>query len=91
MPAEVLGFEDFELDRSAYQLRHKGRPVRLERIPLDLLFLLAERRGQLVTREEIIERIGARTSFSIPATPSTPRCGRSAAPCAMTALPRASS
>ena len=63
MPAEVLGFEDFELDRSAYQLRHKGRPVRLERIPLDLLFLLAERRGQLVTREEIIDRIWGRSVF----------------------------
>jgi DNA-binding winged helix-turn-helix (wHTH) protein len=63
VPEGVLGFADFELDRSAYQLRFKGRPVRLERIPLDLLFLLAERRGQLVTREEIIERIWGRHVF----------------------------
>jgi DNA-binding winged helix-turn-helix (wHTH) protein len=63
VPAGVLGFADFELDRSAYQLRFKSRPVRLERIPLDLLFLLAERRGQLVTREEIIERIWGRHVF----------------------------
>jgi TolB-like protein len=57
MPAERFEFEDFELDRSAYELRHAGSVVHLERIPLDLLFLLIERRGQLVTRREIFERI----------------------------------
>jgi predicted ATPase/DNA-binding winged helix-turn-helix (wHTH) protein len=63
VPEEVLRFEEFELDRSVYQLRLKGRPVRLERIPLDLLFLLAERHGQLVSREEIVERIWGRHVF----------------------------
>jgi DNA-binding winged helix-turn-helix (wHTH) protein len=29
----------------------------MERIPLDLLFLLVERHGQLLTREEILDRI----------------------------------
>ena len=55
MPANICRFADYELDRAAYQLRCKGRPVPLERIPLDLLFILADRRGQLVTREEILE------------------------------------
>jgi len=53
----IFRFEGFELDREAYELRDQGRLVHLERIPLELLFLLAERRGQLVTRQEIIERI----------------------------------
>jgi len=53
----MLRFEDFELDRGAYELRRRRRVVHLERIPLDLLFLLAERRGQLVTRKEILERV----------------------------------
>jgi len=57
MPAERFEFEDFELDRSAYELRRAGSVVHVERIPLDLLFLLIERRGQLVTRQEIFERI----------------------------------
>ena len=57
MSAERFEFEDFELDRSAYELRHAGSVVHLERIPLDLLFLLIERRSQLVTRREIFERI----------------------------------
>ena len=37
------------------ELRKKGRAVRLERQPMDLLILLVERRGQLVTRAEIVE------------------------------------
>src|SRR5260370_8585905 len=63
MPAERFEFEDFELDRSAYELRHAGSVVHLERIPLDLLFLLVERRGQLVTRQEIFERIWSKAVF----------------------------
>src|SRR5216684_492602 len=63
MPAERFEFEDFELDRSAYELRRAGTVVHLERIPLDLLFLLVERRGQLVTRQEIFERIWGKGVF----------------------------
>ena len=50
-------FGDFELDVSAYALRWKGRRVRIERRPMDLLILLVERRGALVTRAEIIDRL----------------------------------
>ncbi|HEY2485968.1 MAG TPA: AAA family ATPase, partial [Candidatus Binataceae bacterium] len=63
MAEDICRFADFELDRNAYQLRCKGRPVQLERIPLDLLFLLSERPGQLVTREEILERIWGNDVF----------------------------
>ena len=63
MPAEIYQFEDFELDSGAYQLRRASRVVRLERIPLELLFLLVERRGQLVTRQEIVERIWGNDVF----------------------------
>jgi pimeloyl-ACP methyl ester carboxylesterase/DNA-binding winged helix-turn-helix (wHTH) protein len=63
MIADILRFADFELDRSAYQLRRKGEALALERIPLDLLFLLIERRGELVTRAEIFERIWGNQVF----------------------------
>ncbi len=43
----------FRLDRDGYQLLDGSSPVRLERQPMELLILLAERSGQLVTREEI--------------------------------------
>jgi DNA-binding winged helix-turn-helix (wHTH) protein/tetratricopeptide (TPR) repeat protein len=63
MASDICRFAEFELDRSAYQLRRKGRPVQLERIPLDVLFILADRRGQLVTREEILERVWGKNVF----------------------------
>jgi DNA-binding winged helix-turn-helix (wHTH) protein len=53
----IRRFGDFELDLSAYALRWQGRRVRIERRPMDLLILLVERRGELVTRAEIIERL----------------------------------
>jgi DNA-binding winged helix-turn-helix (wHTH) protein/Flp pilus assembly protein TadD len=49
--------EDFELDLRAYELRRAHHALKLERIPLDLLVLLIERRGELVTRDQIIEKI----------------------------------
>jgi TolB-like protein/DNA-binding winged helix-turn-helix (wHTH) protein/Flp pilus assembly protein TadD len=50
-------FGRFELDPAAYELRRDGRRVRLERRPLDLLLLLVERHGQLVTHGEIARRL----------------------------------
>jgi TolB-like protein/DNA-binding winged helix-turn-helix (wHTH) protein/Flp pilus assembly protein TadD len=55
--------DDFELDAHSYQLRRSGRLLKLERIPTDLLLLLVEQRGQLVTREQIIERVWGKDVF----------------------------
>lgn len=63
MSADICSFGEFELDRNAYQLRHKGRPLQLERIPLDLLFLLVDRRGELVSRTQIFEQIWGKQVF----------------------------
>ncbi len=62
--ADQLRFgEDFELDLRAYELRRAGRILKLERIPLELLLLLVEKRGQLVTRDQIIEKIWGKDVF----------------------------
>src|SRR5690349_14070531 len=53
----VVRFRDFELDISQYELRRSGRRVKIGRQPMDLLILLAQRPGQLVTRAEIAERL----------------------------------
>ncbi len=63
MPLETLQFEDFELDRSACELRRDGNVVHLERIPFDLLNLLVERHGELVTRQEILEQIWGKNVY----------------------------
>ena len=55
--------DDYELDLRAYQLSRSGRPLKLPRLPMELLLLLIEQRGQLVTREQIVERIWGKEVF----------------------------
>ncbi|MGH9867339.1 MAG: tetratricopeptide repeat protein [Candidatus Polarisedimenticolia bacterium] len=55
--------KDFELDPRAYELRRGGRPVALARIPMEILLLLVEHRPDLVTREQIIEKIWGQGVF----------------------------
>jgi TolB-like protein/DNA-binding winged helix-turn-helix (wHTH) protein/tetratricopeptide (TPR) repeat protein len=47
----------FRLDLSSYLLLDGDSPVRLERQPMELLILLVERKGQLVSRDEIAARL----------------------------------
>jgi TolB-like protein/DNA-binding winged helix-turn-helix (wHTH) protein/tetratricopeptide (TPR) repeat protein len=60
---ELLRFRDFELDVAAYELRRKGRPVKLGRQQMDLLILLVQSPGQLVPRGEIVERLWGKDVF----------------------------
>jgi TolB-like protein/DNA-binding winged helix-turn-helix (wHTH) protein len=62
-PQETVRFRDFVLDVAAYELRRNGRRVRLERQPMDLLILLVGRRGQLVSRSEIVDALWAKDVF----------------------------
>lgn len=61
--AQVFHFGDFTLDQSQYRLQRGERILRLERQPMELLFLLVERRGELVTREEVADRLWGTTVF----------------------------
>jgi TolB-like protein/DNA-binding winged helix-turn-helix (wHTH) protein/Tfp pilus assembly protein PilF len=49
--------EDFELDLRPRRLRRGSRTLKLERIPLEILILLLERRGEIVSRDEIVARV----------------------------------
>lgn len=53
----VFQFEEFELHCGRFQLLRKGRPLRLEPKPLELLILLVSRKGHLVSRREIVEKL----------------------------------
>jgi len=55
--------DEFEFDRLAFELRRSGKPLKLERLPMELLLLLIERRGQLVTRDEIVLRVWGKDVF----------------------------
>jgi TolB-like protein/DNA-binding winged helix-turn-helix (wHTH) protein/Tfp pilus assembly protein PilF len=56
-------FGEFELDGARFELRRQGRVLKVERIPLELLILLAERNGNIVSRQEIIERLWGKDVF----------------------------
>ena len=63
MPGTKLQFGPFVLDLRGYELTRSGEPVRLERIPMDLLILLTERNGALVARQEIVDRLWGHDVF----------------------------
>ncbi|HUA16015.1 MAG TPA: winged helix-turn-helix domain-containing protein, partial [Verrucomicrobiae bacterium] len=63
MPASAHKFADFELDPSRFELRRRGRALKLERIPMELLLLLVEKQGAVATRQEIIDRLWGKEVF----------------------------
>jgi DNA-binding winged helix-turn-helix (wHTH) protein/Tol biopolymer transport system component len=70
----LLRFGPNELNPTSFELRRSNRRVRLASRPMELLLLLVNRRGELVTREEIarslwpgmdVEDLEARTNTAI--------------------------
>jgi TolB-like protein/DNA-binding winged helix-turn-helix (wHTH) protein/Tfp pilus assembly protein PilF len=56
-------FDDFELDIRAGELRRQGVRLRLRGQPLQVLEILLERAGEVVTREELKSRIWPADTF----------------------------
>ena len=63
LTAQEFHFADFTLDQSRYRLQRGEDILRLEKRPMELLILLVERRGELVSREEIAERLWGKDVF----------------------------
>src|SRR5215469_18646041 len=61
--SKPVRFNGFVLDPSAYQLRTGKRVVSLERLPMELLLLLVEHQGALVTRDQIAARLWGEGDF----------------------------
>ncbi len=55
--AKLLRFGCFELDLRSGELYNEGQRVRLQEQPFRILALLAERSGELITRQEIRGRL----------------------------------
>src|ERR1700723_3660515 len=56
-----IRFGRYELDRDAMEVRKDGVPVRLQDHPLRVLAMLTERPGEVITREQLQERIWGNT------------------------------
>src|SRR5271169_2149601 len=59
----VVRFGSFEVDLQEGKLTKAGVRIHLQGQPLQILVLLLERPGQLVTREEIRQKLWARDTF----------------------------
>jgi DNA-binding winged helix-turn-helix (wHTH) protein len=60
----VQRFGDYELDETAGELRHRGRPVEIQPKPLALLALLVRERARVVSAREIQDALWPDTSVT---------------------------
>ena len=63
MSEKRVFFGEFELDFGRFQLYRNASTVPLEGLPLQLLMLLVENKGQLVTRENIADSLWGKEVF----------------------------
>ena len=61
--SRIARFGVFELDLSAGELRKNGRKLRLQEQPFQILALLLERAGNVVTREELRQKLWPADTF----------------------------
>src|SRR5262249_47804129 len=62
MPLETQAGK-LRIDVSRYELTMNGKRLKLERQPMDLLILFVQKRGELVTRDEIIDKLWGKDVF----------------------------
>ena len=67
----TIRFGVFEVDLRAGELRKQGIKVKLQEQPLQVLQILLENPGEVVTREELQQKSGPPTPLSISITVST--------------------
>lgn len=60
---ETVRFGPFELDRASGELRKNGAKVRLQQQPLQILQVLLEEPGRVLTREELQQRVWRSDTF----------------------------
>jgi DNA-binding winged helix-turn-helix (wHTH) protein len=59
IPAFIHRIAAFEIDAGRFELRESGRPVAIEKRPLELILYLAWHRERLVSKEELIAELWA--------------------------------
>ena len=59
----IIRFGSFEVDKRTGELRKKGSLVKLQQQPLQILLALLQRRGDIVTREELRQQLWPEDTF----------------------------
>ena len=60
LPGKSFRFGPYEVDGTLGEVRKHGFRIKLSGQPLEILFLLLERPGELVSREELRQRLAGR-------------------------------
>ena len=63
VPSQTLRFATFEVDLRSGELRKNGTKIKLQEKPFQVLALLLDRPGELVTREELSEKLWPADTF----------------------------
>src|ERR1700687_2351491 len=59
----IIRFGWFEVDKRTGELRKNGSRIKLQQQPLQILLALIERRGDIVTREELRQQLWPQDTF----------------------------
>ena len=62
-PSPVTRFGVFELDLRSRELHKQGMKIRLQGQPIEILAILVERPGEIVTREELQKKLWPADTF----------------------------
>jgi len=66
-----LEFDDIEIDFRKYEARKSGQPVYLTALEFDLLRFLVGHRGEVVSRDDILDAVWGKDEFVMPRTVDT--------------------
>ncbi len=66
--ARVLKIGEIEIDRERYTVTARGKPVKLSATEFKLLLYLAERKGKVFSREQLLDAVWSDESFVEPRT-----------------------
>src|SRR6266567_110232 len=59
----IIRFASFELDEGAGELRREGMKIRLQEQPFQILTILLDNAGKIVSRDELREKIWTSNTF----------------------------
>jgi phosphate regulon transcriptional regulator PhoB len=68
MPGKFLKFGELEIDTERYAVSIKGKPVKLSATEFKLLLFLAERRGRVFSRDQLLDAVWRDEAFVEPRT-----------------------
>jgi DNA-binding response OmpR family regulator len=67
-PADILEFDDIHIDFRKYEASNGGRPMELSAKEFQILKYLSTRRGEVVTREDLLQAIWGYSIENMPTT-----------------------